>query len=147
MRLSVEIRFSLRFDSECCSMHVGCLGMHMETRVGHTMSSSSSRQHLSLSENQAILARLAGQQAPCPQSYSMDMNNHACSLCRCSELELGPSCFQGKHSHPLSHHPGLVCPLFVFFFSLSSYLPFLPPFLLVLFLLNTTSSYLMVFLL
>lgn len=48
MRLSVEIRFSLRFDSECCSMHVGYLGMHMETRVGHTMSSSSFRQHLSL---------------------------------------------------------------------------------------------------
>lgn len=142
MRLSVEIRFSLRFNSECCSMHVGCLGMHMETRVEHTMSSSSFRQHLSLSENQAILARLAGQQAPCPQSYSMDMNNHACSLCRCSELELRPSCFQGKHSHPQSHHPGLVCPLSVFFFSLSSFLSFL----LVLFLLNT-SSYLMVFLL
>lgn len=147
MRLSVEIRFSLRFDSECCSMHVGCLGMHMETRVGHTMSSSSFRQHLSLSENQAILARLAGQQAPCPQSYSMDMNNHACSLCRCSELELRPSCFQDKHSS--AEPSSRPCLSFIHFLLFSFLLPSFPPSLpscLILFLLNT-SSYLMVFLL
>lgn len=102
--------------------------------MGHTMSSSSFRQHLSLSENQAISARLVGQQAPRPQSCSMDMNNHACSLYRCLELELRPSCFQGKHSHLLSHHPGLVCPLFIFFsFLLPSFPPSLPSCLIFIF--------------